>query len=115
VGALAAAGRSGSTAGALAFPLEHRTGAQAECLARLWADDAVDGQPVLALVALHRALGLRSEDTVGGDAQGVLERTHVVLRLRGLGPRRAGIGRRRHAGRGEQRREGEHEQCSLSG
>ena len=116
MGALAAAGGTAvAAAGARALALEHRTGAQAERLARLRADDPVDGQPVLALVALDGPLGLRSEHAVGRDAEGLLERAHVVLRLRGLGARRAGIGRRRRAERGEQRRKGEHEQCCLSG
>ena len=47
-----------------------RAGAgEAERLQRLRADDAVDGQPVAALEALDRALGLRAHHAVGGDAE----------------------------------------------
>ena len=73
-------------------------------------------EPVLALVALDGPLGLRAEDAVGGDAQGVLERAHVVLRLRGPRARAAPASVvADRAERGEQRHQGEHEQCSLSG
>ena len=39
-----------------------------------------------ALVALHRPLGLGTEDAVGGNAERLLECPHVVLGLRCVGP-----------------------------
>jgi hypothetical protein len=75
----------GASVAMRALALEHRAGAEPERLARLRADHAVDGQSVAALVALHRALGLRPEDAVGRDPERLLEGPDVVLGLRGVG------------------------------
>jgi hypothetical protein len=90
---------------------EHRPGAEAERLARLRADHAVDGQSVPALVALHRALGLRPEDAVRRDAERALKPANLVLRLRRVGahagPLCARLGGGERGARGQQGRQGE--------
>src|SRR4051794_32374996 len=76
---LPALGRVGATVAVAA--LEHGAGTEAERRPRGRTHDAVGREPVLALVALDILLGLRAEDAVGGDAEGLLERAHLVLRL----------------------------------
>ena len=71
----------------MALAPQHRPGAEAESLPGGGADDAVGAEPVAALEALDRALGLRAEHAVGRDPQHVLELPHLAARLRGLGGR----------------------------